>query len=103
MTYFPNQDRKVRLGRPPRYPWDEWSDGRERVLREGQDFLCMAESFVLLCRRTARIRSMQVTVSTTTVPENGPPLSVEIDGSQQYLQPGDTYVLVKFTKEKETE
>lgn len=99
MTYFPNSERRIPLGRPPRYPWDEWTDGQERVLREGQEFRSMAESFVLLCRRTARVRGLQVTASTMSVPLNTSPISVEVNGESQWLQPGGTYVLVKFTKE----
>ena len=98
-SYFPNKDRKVPLGRPARYPWNEWTDGKERLLREGQDFFSMAESFVLLCRRTARVRDLRVSVSTTKVPDNASPQSVMIEGEQQWLQPGGTYVIVKFTKE----
>lgn len=96
MNYFPNQDRRTKLGRPTRYPWDEWTDGKERVLREGENFSCMAESFALLCRRTARVRGLQVTVSTMSVPASTPPVPVEVDGITQWLQPGGTYVLVKF-------
>ena len=59
----------------------------------------MAESFVLLCRRTARVRGLHVVVTTSTVPVNNPPLAVEINGEREWLQPGGTYVLVKFTKE----
>jgi len=84
MVYFPNEDRKVPLGRPTRYPWDEWTDGEERILREGDDFTCMAESFVLLARRTARVRGLTVSVSTLKVTE-----------SHAALAPG-TYVILKF-------
>lgn len=99
MNYFPNKNRKVRLGRPARYPWDEWTDGQERLLREGEDFTSMAESFVLLCRRTARVRGLHVTASMTTVPSEASPQSMEINGEQKWLQPGGTYVIIQFTRE----
>jgi hypothetical protein len=101
MAYFPNSLRKIRLGRPATYPWDEWTDGRERLLREGQEFTCMAESFVLLARRTARVRGLHVVASTTTVPANAGPLMIRVDSMPTWLQPGGTYVLLKFTPQEE--
>jgi hypothetical protein len=53
----------ARLGRPQKYDWDELADGTERTLERGQDFDCTAESFVVLARRTARIRHMKIEVS----------------------------------------
>ena len=99
MNYFPNRNRKVRLGRPSSYPWDEWTDGQERLLREGEDFTSMAESFTALCRRTARVRGLQVAISMKTVPNNASPEQVEVNGEQKWLQPGGTYVIVQFIKE----
>lgn len=96
MNYFPNSERKIPLGRPTRYPWDQWTDGSERVLREGEDFKCMAESFVLLARRTARVRDLHVVASTTKVPKSGPPMKINVNGQEAELQPGGTYVLLKF-------
>jgi len=96
MTYFPNADRKVRLGRPTSYPWDEWTDGQERLFREGEDFTSMAESFVLLVRRTARVRGLSVVVSTITVHSRSAPQQIDVNGQPTWMQPGGTYVLVKF-------
>jgi hypothetical protein len=25
-------------GRPPKYPWDEWTDGTSRILRQSEDW-----------------------------------------------------------------
>lgn len=100
-NYYPNKDRTVRLGRPPAYPWKEWTDGTERLLVEGKDFRCMAESFALLARRTARVRGLHVTVSTIAVPKSAKtPLEVKVNDEPQNLQPGNTYVLLKFEREE---
>jgi hypothetical protein len=103
MTYFPNANRRVRLGRPTSYPWTDWTDGKERVLREGEDFKCMAESFVILARRTAKVRNLHVTVSTMTVSATAAPLEVSVNDAPVWLQPGGTYVLLKFTSEEPVE
>jgi hypothetical protein len=104
MAYFPNSSRRIRLGRPTSYPWDDWTDGQERVLREGKDFKCMAESFVILARRTAKVRGLHVTVSTATVPAEASGahvLEVCINGNETVrLEPGGTYVLLKFAPEE---
>jgi len=52
-----------RLGRPAKYDWDTLTDGGERVLKEGDDFDCTAESMVILIRRTAKVRRLAVNVS----------------------------------------
>jgi hypothetical protein len=65
-----------KLGRPEKYPWSEWTDGTERVLLEGEDFDCTAESFVILVRRTARVRKLMVSVS-RTLAENTPAVRVQ--------------------------
>ena len=97
-NYFPNADRKVRLGRPTRYPWDEWTDGKERVLKEGDDFTCMAESFVLLARRTARVRGLELAVSTIRVTEHTGVRDIQVNGGTTSLAFG-TFVLLKFGHE----
>jgi hypothetical protein len=58
-----------KLGRPTKYNWDEIADGATHVLEEGKDFDCTAESFVILVRRTARVRHQAVSVcrANTTV------------------------------------
>ncbi len=43
-----------RKGRPPLYPWDEWSDGRSRRLYRGQDFSAELLSFRTMVHRKAR-------------------------------------------------
>jgi len=104
MAYFPNGARKIRLGRPAKYDWDKWTDGQERVLKEGVDFKSMAESFMLLARRTARVRDLHVTVSTTTVPKGATPLEFCINDNETVrLEPGGTYVMLKFSPEEATE
>jgi len=100
--YFPNADRRVRLGRPMRYPWDQWTDGTERLLCEGEDFTCMAESFVILARRTGKVRGLHVVASAIKVPENKPDrkLVVKINDAPVDLEPGKTYVLLQFSGER---
>jgi hypothetical protein len=101
VNYFPNEGRKVPLGRPTRYPWKEWIEGPERVLKEGADFSCMAESFVLLARRTARVRGLEVVISTVTVSKTAVPLPIQVNGEDVVLEPGGTYVILKFSEPKE--
>jgi len=61
----------------------------------------MAESFALLARRTARVRGLHVTVSTIAVPKSAKtPLEVKVNDEPQNLQPGNTYVLLKFEREE---
>jgi hypothetical protein len=55
------------LGRPPKYDWRSWTDGKEYFLLEGVDFDCSAESFTILVRRTARSKSLAVTVSRISI------------------------------------
>jgi hypothetical protein len=97
-NYYPNSDRSVPLGRPSKYDWNTWTDGEERYLEEGKDFKSMAESFILLARRTARVRGLHVSASIIVVPENGPTTDAAIAHN---LEPGKTYVALKFTREKE--
>jgi hypothetical protein len=97
LAHFPNKNRKVPLGRPTLYPWDEWTDGQERILKEGDDFKCMAESFVLLVRRTAKVRDLEATVSTMTISDTSQrPFCLQVNGANVELEIGATYVLFKF-------
>jgi hypothetical protein len=66
-----------RLGRPEKYPWATWIDGAERLLLEGEDFDCTAESFVILVRRTARVRHLGVSVSRATSAVGSPAVRVK--------------------------
>jgi hypothetical protein len=43
-----------RKGRPPKYPWEEWTDGRSRRLRRGEDFDADLVSFRTMVHRKAR-------------------------------------------------
>ena len=45
----------MRPGRPPVYPWAQWTDGEEHTVERGADFTCTPESFGVLLRRQARI------------------------------------------------
>lgn len=38
------------------YPWDEWLDGNEHVLRQGEDFDCQPRSMIVAIQRAARHR-----------------------------------------------
>jgi hypothetical protein len=97
VTYFPNAERKIPLGRPARYPWNLWTDGTERLLVEGVDFACMAESFVLLARRTASVRGLKAHVSRHVLTERAKPETIEINDQEVRLEPGNTYVVLKFS------
>jgi len=46
-------------GRPPVYPWDEWSDGRVWRLTRGEDFNSDPKSFRVLVHRTAKSRGLK--------------------------------------------
>jgi len=43
-----------KLGRPPKYNWEQWIDNKEHILRRGKDFATPVESFATLCRARAR-------------------------------------------------
>ena len=32
-------------GRPPKYPWDEWTNGQIHTAHKGRDFKCQIDSF----------------------------------------------------------
>lgn len=41
-------------GRPPKYPWPDWTDGKPRRLKQGEDFDATLESFRTMVHRKAR-------------------------------------------------
>lgn len=41
-------------GRPPKYQWHVWTDGKARRLRQGEDFDATLESFRTMVHRKAR-------------------------------------------------
>ena len=41
-------------GRPPKYPWEEWSDGKSRRLHKGRDFASELVSMRTMIHRKAR-------------------------------------------------
>jgi hypothetical protein len=47
---------RARGGRPSKYPYDEWLDGRPWVLLHGEDFRCGTRSMEGILRRQARLR-----------------------------------------------
>lgn len=47
------------MGRPPKYDWSKWADGRVHVCKAGKDFDCTAPSFRALVHATARSLSKQ--------------------------------------------
>lgn len=59
LSTFPTRHR----GRPPKYDWDEITDGQIHVLRKGRDFQTSAVSFRALAHRTASARGMRVTTT----------------------------------------
>lgn len=56
---FPTRHR----GRPPKYNWDQITDGQIHVLRRGRDFDTSAISFRALAHRTATARGLKVETS----------------------------------------
>lgn len=50
---FPTSHR----GRPAKYPWDEWADGKVRRLVQGEHFPCSVASFRALVHKTASSRA----------------------------------------------
>jgi len=56
--------RKRPVGRPPKYPWDQWFDGREWVLRQGKEFsLCTARRMAAVVYIIAERRGVKVRVN----------------------------------------
>lgn len=48
-----------RVGRPPKYPWDAWLDGKHAyTVEQGVDFDCSTRSFIQILTRTAKSRGM---------------------------------------------
>lgn len=41
-------------GQKPRYPWDEWMDGKPRLAERGVDYHIADQAFALLIRQKAR-------------------------------------------------
>lgn len=58
LSEFPNH-----IGRPPIYPWDEWTDGQIRQLVQGVHFHSQANSFRTVVHRTARNRGLTARTS----------------------------------------
>ncbi len=48
-----------RIGRPTRYPYDEWLDGVARIATRGIDFHCEPENFQHALWQYARNRSIK--------------------------------------------
>ena len=53
----------VKKGRKAKYPWDQWMDGKEHVVRFGEDFDCQPNSFAMLVRYHARQASRVIEMS----------------------------------------
>lgn len=47
-------------GRPAKYPWGRWLNGRRRTLVKGVDFDCEAYALVLQLRRKAALMDKRV-------------------------------------------
>jgi len=48
-----------------KYPWDEWLDGRTRLLASGADFTCLVDSLVQQASRTASRRGLRIVYRVT--------------------------------------
>jgi hypothetical protein len=46
-------------GRPPKYQWDEWADGKSRRLYKDQDFACELISMRTMIHRQARLMGLR--------------------------------------------
>lgn len=46
-----------------KYPWDEWLDGREVVLRPGKDFTCSIRSMIVWTYSVAAKRKKRVSIN----------------------------------------
>lgn len=44
----------ISKGRPPKYQWEDWTDGKPRRLYQGGDFDATLESFRTMVHRKAR-------------------------------------------------
>lgn len=52
-------------GRPPKYDWSRWLDGKQWVLKRGNDFDCSPVSLTTLARTTARKQGKAVKCNVT--------------------------------------
>lgn len=51
-----------RGGRAPKYPWDQWLNGRPWRCIQGQDFDCLPHTFMGLARKAARREDLEVKI-----------------------------------------
>lgn len=56
------------LGRPRKYPWDQWLDGSYWEIVRGEDFVCQLDSMTAAIHSAAKQRGLSVT--TNTNPDN---------------------------------
>lgn len=59
-------DLPTRRGRPSKYPWDEWVDGKARVAQRGVDFDITTHAFISTLHQAAKARD-GVKVRTKTI------------------------------------
>jgi hypothetical protein len=62
-------------GRPAKYPWDEWLDGRIWVLRRGEDFACDVETIRSGAKKRLRKKGMTIR---TRIHEEGDVLVMQV-------------------------
>ena len=55
--------RRAPLGRPPKYPWNAWTDGQEHTIEYGVHFGSMPDSMAVLLRKHAKNYGLEVSVS----------------------------------------
>ncbi len=60
-----------------RYPWDEWFDGKARILAKGEDFTSQISSFRTTVYECARRRGLKVRIATV---DNGKGVAVQVVG-----------------------
>jgi len=54
--------KKRNVGRPRKYPWDRWLDGKTRRLIKGKDFKCELATIDDNARKAATARGLRVHV-----------------------------------------
>ena len=50
-----------KFGRPERYPWKRWTDGKVRRAMKGRDFACSVHGFVGTAHSYAKRNGLKVT------------------------------------------
>jgi hypothetical protein len=85
-TLDPGETQWRQNSQPPIYPWDEWLDGRARVLYPGLDWFGGLPAFRTLCYRMGR--EFGYRVRTRLTHEGLHVQALALDGSELPSSPG---------------